>query len=114
MLLSKKTLATRPVFFERGAEIFWQNSASVPENRKNVFLLLLKKRRLGFKLNVFFLGRGGSSSGSTLENRSGGPEFDSHWEDFFLFFPNSLNQWCVLNQVARGGATLMIFKFPTK
>ena len=56
-------------------------------------------------------GRGGSSSGST----SNGPEFDSHWElGFFRPFPISLNQWCLLKQVHRIGATLLIFNFPTK
>ena len=52
--------------------------------------------------------RGGSSSSSTSDYGLRGPEFDSHRElCFFLLFPISINQWCFLNQVPRGGATLL-------
>ena len=33
---------------------------------------------------------------------------------FSIFSFLSLNQWCVLNQVPCGGATLLIFNFPIK
>ena len=47
-----------------------------------------------------------SSSGSSSDYGSRGPKFDSHWEvDFFLFSFIFLNQWCMLNQVPRGGTT---------
>ena len=36
------------------------------------------------------------------------------WAFFFSIFPTSINQWCILKQVSRGGATLLIFNFPTK
>ena len=44
-----------------------------------------------------------------------GREFNSHWELvlFLLFSFLSLNQWCVLKQVPHGGATLLMFNFPT-
>ena len=68
--------------------------------------------KIKFKKN---LGCVGSSSGSTWNYVSRGPEFESQWElGFFLLFPFSLNQWCVLNQVPRVGATLLSFNFPTK
>ena len=62
------------------------------------------------------MGRGGSSSGSTSDYGLRGPEFDSHWElDFFLFsYLSYLNQWCVLNQVPRGGATQLITQLSKK
>ena len=67
-------------------------------------------------------GRGGSSSGSASDYGSRGPGFDSrcHWELgfflslLFLFSFLSFNQWCILDQVPRGGATLLIFNFPRK
>ena len=44
-----------------------------------------------------------------------GPRFKSRWElGFFLFSFLSFNQWCVLNQVPHGGATLLVFNFPRK
>ena len=47
-----------------------------------------------------------SSSGSSSDYGSRVPKFDSHWEvDFFLFSFIFLNQWCMLNQVHRGGTT---------
>ena len=58
-------------------------------------------------------GCAGSSSGSTSDLRSRGPEFDSHWEWAFSLF-SSINQRCVLKQVPCGGAALLIFNFPTK
>ena len=62
---------------------------------------------------VKLLGRGGSSSGSTSDYGLRGPGFNSHWElgffsRLFLFSFSSVNQWCVLNQVPRGGATLLL------
>ena len=68
-------------------------------------------------IESLFLGPccGGSSSGSTSVYGSRSLEFESHCEmGFFLLFPIPLNQWCVLYQVPRGGATLLSFNFPTK
>ena len=44
------------------------------------------------------------------------PELDSSWElGFFLLFSFlALYQWCILFQVHRGGATLLVFNFPRK
>ena len=36
------------------------------------------------------------------------------WAFSLIFFLQSLNQWCVLNQVPRGGATLLIFQLSKK
>ena len=55
-------------------------------------------------------GRGGSSSGSTSDYVSRGPGFDSRWELGFFLYSLSY-QKCVLNQVFRGGATLLIFLY---
>ena len=72
-----------------------------------------KIQKLGVSRNRIFLDnvlyssfqcRGGRSSGSTSDYWSRGPYFDSLWELSFYLFPfPSLNQWCVLNQVPRGG-----------
>ena len=36
------------------------------------------------------------------------------WAFFSISNLSSLNQWCALNQVSRGGATLLVFNFPRK
>ena len=73
---------------------------------------LTPKRRASREFDL--LGRGGSSSGSTSDNGSRGPGFDSHWElgffSLFSFSFSSVNQWSVLNQFPWGGATLLILK----
>ena len=44
-------------------------------------------------------------------SESRGPGFNSRWElGFFPYTFLSLNQWCALNQVPHGGATLLIFQ----
>ena len=53
------------------------------------------------------LGRGGSSSGSTSVYGLRGPGFNSRWE--LGFFSSLFYQKCVLNQVLRRDATLLIF-----
>ena len=67
--------------------------------------------------NLLSLGLGGSSSGSTLDYRLRGPGFDSRRCElgfFSLFSFSCFNQWCVLNQVSRGGATLLFLFFKSK
>ena len=56
-----------------------------------------------------------SSSGSPLDYGARGPKFDSRWKlgSFPLSSLLSLNHWCALQQIAHGGATQLIFNFPT-
>ena len=68
--------------------------------------------RASWRHQHFDMGRGGSSSGSTTENGSRSPGFDSHWElgffSLFSFSFSSVNQWSVLNQFPKGGPSLLI------
>ena len=58
----------------------------------------------------FYLARGGGSSGRTSDYGSKGPEFNCHWKLGFFHFTFLYLNHCVLNQVPRGGATLLFFQ----
>ena len=57
------------------------------------------------------MGRGDNSSGSKSDYGSRGPEFNSRWKLGFFLLSSLTYQKCVLNQVPRGGATLLIFLY---
>ena len=72
---------------------------------------------LALKYDSYVRGRGGSSSGSTSDCGLRGPArvwFPLLLGFFLSILFHSFNQWCVLNQVPRGAATLLVFNFPRK